>query len=154
MPPIDELEVITLLADHPSLIATAEADKAFWLLTDGRLRDMYSAAREGQPFHELVAVHLPSPTAEHVLSGKYAETKDPRAALVAMAKNLEVRKTQVGRNDLSKSLVDAGRTGNRELARRLAQLAEAERKGDQELVARIKDSLASDETSSPGKQVD
>ena len=154
LPPIDELEVITLLADHPSLIATAEADKAFWLLTDGRLRDMYSRAREGQPFHELVAVHLTSSIAEHVLSGKYADSKDPRAALLAMAKNLEVRKTQVGRNELNKSLVDAGRTGNRELARRLAQLAEAERKGDHELVARIKDSLASDETSSPGKQVD
>ena len=154
VPPIDELEVITLLADHPSLIATAEADKAFWLLTDTRLRAMYSGAREGKPFHELVAVHLPSSTAEHVLSGKYAEAKDPRAALLAMANNLEVRKTQVGRNELNKSLADAGRTGNRELARLLAQLAEAERKGDQELVARIKSSLASDETSSPGKQVD
>jgi len=154
MPPMDELEVITLLADHPSLIATAEADKAFWLLTDARLRDMYSAARAGQPFHELVAVHLLSPTAEHVLSGKYAETKDPRAALLAMAKNLEARKTEVGRNDLRKQLADAGRSNNRELQRQLARLAEAERKGDHELVARIKDSLASDETSSPGKQVD
>jgi len=154
VPPTDELEVIALLADHPSLIATAEADKAFWLLTDARLRDMYSAAREGQPFHELVAVHLTSPTAEHVLSGKYAETKDPRAALLAMARNLEARKTEVGQRDLKKALAEAGRTGNRELARRLAQLAEAERKGDHELVARIKDSIASDETSSPGKQVD
>ncbi len=154
LPPIDELEVITLLADHPSLIATAEADKAFWLLTDARLRDMYSAARAGQPFHELVAVHLISPTAEHVLSGKYAETKDPRAALLAMAKNLEARKTEVGRNDLRKQLADAGRSNNRELQRQLARLAEAERKGDHELVARIKDSIASDETSSPGKQVD
>jgi len=154
MPPMDELEVIALLADHPSLIATAEADKAFWLLTDARLRDMYSAARAGQPFHELVAVHLLSPTAEHVLSGKYAETKDPRAALLAMAKNLEARKTEVGRNDLRKQLADAGRSNNRELQRQLARLAEAERKGDHELVARIKDSIASDETSSPGKQVD
>ena len=154
MPPTDELEVIALLADHPSLIATVEADKAFWLLTDARLRDMYSAARAGQPFHELVAVHLHSSTAELVLSGKYAETKDPRAALLAMAKNLEARKTTVGRNDLQKQLADAGRSNNRELQRQLARLAEAERKGDHELVARIKDSLASDETSSPGKQVD
>jgi DNA primase len=153
-PPTDELEVIVLLADHPSLIATVEADKAFWLLTDTRLQAMYSAARAGQPFHELVAVHLPSPTAQLVLSGKYAEAKDPRASLVAMTRNLEVRKTQVGRNELNKSLADAGRTNNRELARKLAQLAQAERKGDHELAARIKESLASDETSSPGKQVD
>ena len=144
--------MITLLADHPSLIATAEADKAFWLLTDDRLRAMYSAARAGQSFHELAPVHLPTTTAEHVLSGKYAEAKDPRAALIAMTGNLEVRKTQVGRNELEKTLADAKRKGNREHARLLAQLAQAERKGDHELVARIKESLAT-ETSS-GKQVD
>ena len=54
--PMEELEVISLLADHPSLIATVEADKAFWLLTDARLRDMYSAARAGQSFLELAPV--------------------------------------------------------------------------------------------------
>ena len=151
-PIVEEVEVITLLADHPSLIATAEADKAFWLLTDERLRAMYSAARAGQTFHELAPVHLPTSTAEHVLSGKYAEAKDPRAALIAMTGNLEVRKTQVGRNQLEKTLADAKHKGNREHARLLAQLAQAERKGDHELVARIKDSLAT-ETSS-GKQVD
>ncbi len=140
-PPVDEVEVITLLTDHPSLIATAEADKAFWLLTDARLRDMYSAARAGQTFHELAPVLLPTTTAEQVLSGKYAESKDPRAALVAMTRNLEVRKADVGLVELKKSLVDAGRKGDRELARRLAQLAEAERKGDRELAARIRDSL-------------
>ena len=149
--PIDELEVITLLADHPTLIATSDADNAFWLLTDGRLRDMYSAARAGQSFLELAPVQLPQSTAAHVLSGKYAEAKDPRAALLAMTKNLEHRKTTMGRTELEKSLSDAGRTGNRELARRLAQLAEAERKGDHEAVARIKESLASE---SQGKQVD
>ena len=96
-------------------------------------------------------MQLPQSTAAHVLSGKYAEAKDPRAALLAMTKNLEHRKTTMGRTELEKSLSDAGRTGNRELARRLAQLAEAERKGDHEAVARIKESLASE---SQGKQVD
>jgi DNA primase len=141
-PPVDEVEEISLLTDHPSLIATAEADRAFWLLTDARLRDMYSAARAGQTFHELAPVLLPTPTAEQVLSGKYAESKDPRAALVAMTRNLEVRKADVGLIELKKSLIDAGRKGDRELARRLAQLAEAERKGDRELVARIRHSLS------------
>lgn len=133
--------MITLLADHPSLIATAEADKAFWLLTDARLRDMYSAARAGQSFHELASVQLPPTTAAHVLSGKYAEAKDPRADLIAMTKNLDHRKAEVGLVELKKSLNEAQRRGDRDLARLLAQLIEAERKGDHELVARIKDSL-------------
>jgi hypothetical protein len=136
-PPTDEVELITLLADHPHLIATAEADKAFWLLTDERLRAMYSAARAGQSFLELAPVQLPPPTAKHVLSGKYAAAKDPPSSLAAMTRNLEARKVEVGLSELKVSLADAKRRGDHDLARRLAQLAEAERKGDRELVAKL-----------------
>ncbi len=161
-PPSEEVEVISLLADHPSLIATPEADKAFWLLTDARLRDMYSAARAGQSLHELAAAsgHISPPIAVHVLSGKYADSKDPRGDLVAMTRNLEVRKSEVGLAELKKSLASAQKRGDREMARLLAQLAEAERKGDRELVARIRSSLeigletGEAEISSNGKQVD
>ena len=138
----EEVEVIALLADHPSLIATAEADKAFWLLTDARLRAMYSAARAGQSFHELAPVHLPTSTAEHVLSGKYAEAKDPRAALVAMtqqprasARPRSARTSSRRRSPTRSAVAIASSRGS------LAQLAEAERKGDHELVARLEDSL-------------
>ena len=140
-PPTDEVEVIALLADHPSLIATAEADKAFWLLTDARLRAMYSAARDGQSFLDLAPLQLPTTTAEHVLSGKYAEAKDPRADLLAMTRNLGYRKVGVGLAELKNSLVEAQRKGDRDLARRFAQLIEAERRGDHELVTQIRDSL-------------
>ncbi len=149
---IEELEVITLLADHPSLIATVEADKAFWLLTDKRLRDMYSAAREGKSLHELAPVTLPKSSAEQVLSGKYAETKDPRAELIKMTSNLTHQAATVGHNELQNSLRDAGRSGDRDRARLLAQLAQAERKGDHETVARLKEELLASETQ--GKQVD
>src|SRR5262249_27151352 len=44
--PDAEAEVVALLADHPKLIASSEADKAFWLLTDERLQAMYREARE------------------------------------------------------------------------------------------------------------
>jgi DNA primase len=153
-PPLtEELELISLFADHPTLIATSEADKAFWLLTDGRLRDMYSAARAGQvKLQELASAHLPSSSAAHVLSGKYIESKDPRAALVMMIGNLECRKAGVDLVDLKKTMTEAYRRGDRDLARRLAQLAEAERKGDRELVARLRESLATE--TSNGKQVD
>ena len=145
-----EVELIALLADHPSLIATADADKAFWLLTDGRLRDMYSAARDGQSFHELVSLHLPTTTAKYVLSGKYATHSDPTAKLRAMTASLEQAKTMRERGEMSKHLADAKRSGNRETARIHAQLVEAERKGDRERAAQLRAEL---ETSN-GKQVD
>ncbi|MDQ3367865.1 MAG: DNA primase [Myxococcota bacterium] len=152
-PPADEVEVISLLSDHPSLIATAEADKAFWLLTDARLRDMYSAARAGQSLLELAASgHLPPSITVHLLSGKYADSKDPRVELLAMTRNLEVRKSGAGLAELKKLLADATRRGDRELARQLSQLAEAERKGDRELVARLREGLEAE--TSNGKQVD
>jgi DNA primase len=131
-PPMEELELITLLADHPVLIATVEADKAFWLLTDGRLRDMYSAARDGQSFLELAPVRLPPTTAKHVLSGKYASAKDPPSSLAAMTRNLEARKVGASLVELKKCLADAKRRGDHGLARELAQRAVAERRGNHE----------------------
>jgi len=152
-PQIEEVEVIALLADHPSLIATAEADRAFWLLTDARLRDMYSAARErGQSLIELAPVQLPQPTAVIVLSGKYAESKDPRAELLGQIANLEHRRGELELARIQQRLVDAQRRGDRHQARILSQLIPAMRTGDRELVTRLKESLA-DETSN-GKQVD
>ena len=160
-PPTDELELLALLVDHPSLIATPEADKAFWLLTDTRLQAMYSAARAGQSLHELVPVQLPSSTAKTVLSGKYAASKDARADLEKMTRNLDVRKIDIQVNELKASLADAQRRGDRETASRLArtaplmaQLAEAVRKGDSDAVTRLKESMATSSATdtSSGKQ--
>jgi DNA primase len=119
-PPIDEVELLALLADHPSLIGSAEADKAFWLLTDTRLRDIYTRAREGQSVLELAPVELPPQTAQHVLSGKYAGAKDPIALLGQMASGFEARKKKLSKAELLKSMQEAQRRGDRELARRLA----------------------------------
>jgi hypothetical protein len=153
LPPAEEVEVLALLADHPALIATAEADKAFWLLTDARLQAMYSAARAGTSLLELVgrtdlpAGQLPPPTIVHLLSGKYVDSRDPRAELIAMTRNLEVRKSDAGLVELKKHLVLAQRSGDRERERLLAQLAVAERKGDREVVAKLRASLESEQVS-------
>jgi DNA primase len=138
-PPMEELELVMLLADHQVLIATAEADRAFWLLTDERLRAMYSAARAGPSLLELAPVHLPPPTAKLVLSGKYASAKDPSSSLAAMTRNLEARKAGAGLVELKKSLADARRRGDHDLARNLAQRAVAERTGNHELATQLAD---------------
>jgi hypothetical protein len=143
-PPMEELELIALLADHPELIATAEADKAFCLLTDDRLRAMYSAARDGQFLLELAPVRLPPTTAQHVLSGKYALAKDAPSSLAAMTRNLEARNANVSRMESRKRLTDAGRRGDHDRARLLAQRAVAERRGDHELVSKLMDDRTDD----------
>jgi DNA primase len=140
-PPTEELELIALLADHPVLIATSEADKAFWLLTDARLRDMYSRARGGQSFLELAPVQLPPSTAKHVLSGKYALAKDPASSLAELTRNLEVRKAHVRRMELTKHLADARRRGDHDVARQLTQHNVALRTGNLELASKLADEI-------------
>jgi hypothetical protein len=107
---------------------------------------MYSAAREGQSFLELAST-LPPQSAEHVLSGKYVEAKNPRALLAEMAENLNKRREATHKAALSKSLAEAQRSGDRNLQRKLAQLAEAERKGDREAVARLSEDVDASEIS-------
>ncbi|MEO8841377.1 MAG: DNA primase [Kofleriaceae bacterium] len=143
-PPTEELEIIQLLTDHRSLIASTEADKAFWLLTDETLRAMYSAARDGQSFLELAPLHLPSSIAQTVMSGKYSEHKDPRAALAEMVRLLETRKKMVEQHGLQKKLEAAKRgTSNPELTRLEAQLGVARRIGNHEQVERLEAEIAS-----------
>lgn len=157
VPPLrEEVELIALLVDHPSLIATSDADRAFWLLTDARLRDMYSAARDGRSILELVPVQLPASTAQQVLAGKYADAKDPPAALAAMVRNFEVRKVELEINELRQRLGEARRHNDQVVveqlsiaAGRMNLLLDAVRKGDRETAERLRAQLA--ETSA-GKQ--
>ena len=46
--PSHELLTLAILADHPGLLEQAETRDLISLLTDSRLRDMYSAARAGE----------------------------------------------------------------------------------------------------------
>jgi hypothetical protein len=137
-----EVEVISLLADHPSLLTTPDADRVSSLLTEPRLQAMYSAARAGQSFLELASMLLPPPTAQHVLSGKYAEHKNPGAQLAAFLDRLEQRSTMVSQKGLEKSLVAAQRGGaDKDVVRLQVQLAVAQRKGDRELVEQLKEQI-------------
>jgi DNA primase len=120
-PPSEELEVVALLADHPDLVSTSEADKAFSLLTDTRLRAICSAARAGQSLVDLAtAANLPAESTTLVLSGKYSADTDPRSRLLAMIANLEHRKSSADLADLHVRLAEAQRRGDQDLARQLS----------------------------------
>ena len=141
-PPDVELELISLLADHPALASSPEADKLSWLLTDARVQAMYSAARAGQSFLELAPVQLPPPSAKHVLSGKYSDHKDPKAELLAMIAALEQKQSMLAEKRLLQSLAEAKRGGgDPELVRLRARLAEAIGKRDHELVEQLMEQI-------------
>ena len=143
-PPLEEVELISLLSDHPALLTSLDQDRAFLLLTDTRLRAMYSAARAGQSFLELAPVLLPQATAQLVLSGKYTDAKDPPGQLLAMTRELEHRGVMLEQSALQKRLVDAQRsTNDPELVRLEAQLGVAKRKGDHELVEQLMTKISS-----------
>jgi DNA primase len=118
--PTEEVEVLALLADHPNLLATADSIGVFSLLTDARLRDMYSASREGRAFTELAPVHLPPVHAELVLSAKYVSETDPHGRLTALTSGLRRRVEHERLKQLHARMTEARRHGDRDLERRLA----------------------------------
>lgn len=141
--PIEAVELLSLLADHPHLLTTPDAQRAFSLLTEPLLQAIYSAARGGQSLLELAPVLLPSTTARLVLSGKYAEAKDPSALLAQMARDFETRKQRLGMRELQQMMQEAQRQGDRDRARKIAMLVEALRKGDHELADRLMAEISS-----------
>ena len=118
--PEEELQLLALLTDHPGLIASPEADRAFSLLTDAGVRDMYSAALGGQALTDLAPRILPEKAAQLVLSAKYAATENPKAQLTIMLNNLQHSQTKAGLVQLQIRMAEAQRRGDRELARQLA----------------------------------
>jgi DNA primase len=118
--PTTEIELMALFTDHPGLIASPDADKAFSLLTDGQLRDMYSAARGGTALTELVPQMLPEKIAQRLLSAKYATIENPKVQLNAMLQHLQHSSNEAGLAQLKLRMAEAHRRGDRELARQLA----------------------------------
>jgi hypothetical protein len=105
---------------------------------------MYSAARAGQSFLELASMLLPPATAQHVLSGKYSEAKDPAAQLSALLGNLDRRRAMLAQKGLQQSLVASQRGGaDKQLASLQAQLAVAQRQGNRELVEQLEAQISS-----------
>jgi DNA primase len=119
-PPEEEVTLMALLADHPALLASAEEHGVLSLLTDARLRDMYSASVAGQSLMEQAPLRLPPSVAHVVLAGRYAQHPDPSRQLLALVDNLRLRTERLSTPELFRRLADARRSGDRDLERRLA----------------------------------
>jgi len=114
-----ELDLLALVADHPSLLATPQANKAFSLLTDDRLRDMYSAARAGASLPVLAPDRLPPHAIKVLLAGTYAQHPKPEAVLDAKVQELEAAARKQRTLSLERQLAAAKKAGDVEEIRRL-----------------------------------
>jgi hypothetical protein len=124
----DELDLVALLTDHPSLLPSAEEHGVLSLLTDERLRDMYSASLQAGALDVgLLSDSAPS-FAELLLAGRFAQHQDPLRELERMVMGLRARDADLARKDLERRLADARRSGDRELERRLVSEAVLNRK--------------------------
>ncbi len=116
-----ELQVLAILADHPQLIELAEENDVFSLLTDERLRDMYCAARRGEPIISALPTDGSSFIAEHVLSGAFATAKDPRRGLLEAVASLRKVRKRPELAELQRRAQAAKRRGDVELERELVR---------------------------------
>ncbi len=117
--PSAELEIIAILADHPTLLETAEQLEVFSLLTDGTLRDMYSAARQGQTVLSALPDDADPQIAKHVFAGAYASLTNPQRTLTEAVQQLRKQQQRTKLAELQRRAVEAGRRGEQELQRQL-----------------------------------
>ena len=117
-PPRHELDILAILADHPSLVQKAKDLNVFSLLTDTRVRDMYFAACEGQPILN-ESNNLSPGMVETVLGGKYASLESPTDTLQSMVTTLTRIKRMERLPELQREAQLARRRGDAERERTL-----------------------------------
>jgi len=118
----EELDLLAILADHPNLSNMAENLGLVSLLTDERLRDMYSASQStpGTTLAELAPARLPAPSAQHILAGRFITHPDPAHLLTSMITSIRNRQSTFAQSELLRRLADARRRGDTQLERELA----------------------------------
>jgi hypothetical protein len=130
-PPRLELKLLAILADHPTLWETAETLEIRSLLTDARLRDMYSAARQGADMLSAAPPEISDIVAREVFAGSYASVEDPRRTLVEAVHQLRQSRIADEVAELQRRIKDAERRGDtaqaRECLARITTLRQAQR---------------------------
>lgn len=120
-PTSEELELFALMGDHPALVGSLMANEAVSLLTDSRLRDMYSQLQAGLRVEDVAPAVLPSMSVATVLSGKYRQEAAPDQRLSLMARLLRQRYNMTKAAQMQAQLVEAQRLGDQPRVRELAE---------------------------------
>ncbi len=118
LPLTEEMDLVAYLAEFPDLMPVAEELDVLSLLTDTRLRDMYSAASGGRPIWSAVPEISPE-IASHVLSGAKRAAAHPERALRDAVAGLRKRREKETRQRLLRQLEQAERRRDDDLTREL-----------------------------------
>jgi DNA primase len=119
--PEKELKVLAILADHPGLRAAAEQLGVRSLLTDERLRDMYSAAPDGRLNLNDVPEDIRDAVATALFAGEYIKVPNPSRTLNETVGVLRAEQLDAEVVRLTQQLKDAERRGDQALARELSK---------------------------------
>lgn len=115
-PPRLQLAIICILAEFPELLSVAEEGNVFSYLSDTRLREMYEAAREGQP---MISVTSDPGIAKALLSGAYSAVENPSHTLEESITSLKRDERTRRLSELQVQVEEAGRRKDSELERQL-----------------------------------
>ncbi len=119
MPPTSELKIFAILSDHPDLVAESQDLGIHSLLTDARLRDMYSARLAGQSFLDAAPKEISDVVARELLAGAYASVPHPRRMLVEAVRMLKSERLDHELARIATAIKDADRRGEHDLVREL-----------------------------------
>lgn len=120
-PPSAELKIFAILADHPDLLEDADQLGIRSLLTDSRLRDMYSRRLAGTSFLDAAPPDISALVAREVFSGSYAKVSNPRQTLHDAVRMLRSQTLEQEQDALSRAIQDAQRRGDSALVKQLFQ---------------------------------
>jgi DNA primase len=123
LPPTEEMDLLALIADFPDLAPVAERLDVLSLLTDSRLRDMYSAALGGGPLWSSPHADTSPEIAAHVLSGAKKSVAHPERALHEAISNLKTRRDKQARHQLLRQLQQVEQRQDDDLVRELSSRA-------------------------------
>ena len=118
LPLTEEMDLLAYVAEFPQLLPVAEELDVLSLLTDSRLRDMYSAASGGRPIWS-PGPELSPEIASHVLSGAKRAVAYPERALRDAVAGLRKRREKETRQRLLRQLEQAERRRDDDLTREL-----------------------------------
>jgi DNA primase len=135
-PKPEELSILAILADHPELYSQADQIGAKEILTDVRLRDMYSAAQQGKDLLDVTPLELRDLVVRKVLGGQFRDVPNPLKTLQNAVATLARGRLDAEVRDVRRRILEAEQRGDETLAhdlvRKLQTLKEAAQRPEEE----------------------
>ncbi len=115
-PPKLQLDIICILAEFPELLSAADEADVFSYLTDMRLQNMYTAAKEGLP---MLSVTDDATIAKALMAGSFSDVSSPKHCFEEAVGTLRKVHLKAKLSSLQVQAEEAGRRGDKDVEREL-----------------------------------